>query len=796
MKTTTKFISLIENLNVNLVVFVENDFTPLADPEEILSYLVDVNQEDIKSLLSETSDNGYAKLTVSLEEFLQIFKSVEHEVDLKEKIVETGKITKYLDKMENKHELYIKLKKLAKEIIDEINLINEKEAALTDIFLKYGAVNQLSVYSAFFEELKKVTPRKSLRIYKEAPIDEWDNIETEITRVTKKSEFCLCIVDKRLGLQQSGEDFIKNCLYDLRRKCNIVSVLYTSYREKKEPTKLYDYFTIQIDKEGENTINELTEGLAFCAYVTLFEKLSEIHSKSINDAFKLALARRKNMNYIANMAHEEGITAFEAVSKWFDLVKEESLTETLISKNNRVDFSFLVGLTYFLNEEFLNDMDKQVSIDLEEDMQYLNTFEIFDYTVNSQHLPPSPGDIFQYVGDTPEFKGKYLILVGQDCDSVIRGKKLSRKVKSAEFIIGEANKDIINEKVDQQELVFQYFRSLDNDEVGSLKINTKQRVSADFAVVDTCAYNADGTCMLNIVNDLDKQVSRLLPPIWNSYYNKLQEVLISTIDISNYFKDNSIPYDLIYSNDISVFEYTDKQGVIIFPLKRICRLRGKFKELITKNYWDYRSRAGINTIPITNTIKFPIKKLQYGYPGNMYSKSIDIDAYIVKTNDREKNKKLSKLQMLVNIREIVDEIKDDFNISFELCEDIISIENNKPYEDKLANIRIEKIVENDIITGLKITFPYIIIHNNNRIFEEEIKITKILNKTIISKKIDWYYLSNEEKADIYDEKDRPKRFKINEILSRGIYNPDLNIKIHLDNGKIIIEQESLAAVTK
>jgi hypothetical protein len=785
------FSDLIENLNVGLVIFVENDFTPIEDPLEILSYLVDINNNDLKFLLLDLQKNGYEKLSEDINCFIGKFKKLPHDIDLKNNLVNNGQIIVYLNKLKNYNEGINSIIDLATSIIKDINIYIEEEKDFLDIFLKYGAVNDLKVYNSFMDSLKSFTNRKSIRIYTNVAPIQWDIINSDIQNTINNTEFCLCIVDKHLGSQNAGLDFIKGCLFELRDKCNIVSVIFTSYFEEIEQKDLLDYYTLQINKEDDAAIKTLTEGLAFCAYLFFFERLFKLHKDSLMEAYNLAVKRRNNINYIASMAHDEGITAFEAINKWFELVKEEAITEKLMSSNNstKQEYNFIAGLTYFLNDRYLSDKDKEIDMDTEENIQRLNTFEIFDYTINNQNLPPTPGDVFEY-------KDGFLVLIGQDCDSVLRGKSLSRKSKSAELVYAKYTQEFIDKKVDSDEMIFQYFQTADG-QIGNLEINIEKRFYADYHVLDICTFNRNGSCILNLSQGLDIDIKKVIPDIWKNYYKKLQDSLSDIIKINSIIESNVIIRNTLSSYDISCFEYKLENNSIIYPLRRICRIKGKFKDLLVKKFWDYRSRIGIDTIPLTNTSPIHLSLLQYGYPGNFYTKNVELQAFLLKTNNREKNKYISKLEMLVNFDDLVDKIRDNFEIPTHLNGELITIKNGF-YEDSISRIKIEKIIKDNVIIGIKITFPYINLYNNDRILDDEIKISKLIKSNELIKNTNWFYTDkNSERVDIYDSESKPKKFKISDVLSRGIYNSEVNVKIKLsDNGKIVFEHESFAAATK
>ncbi|PEY46219.1 hypothetical protein, partial [Bacillus cereus] len=101
--------------------------------------------------------------------------------------------------------------------------------------------------------------------------------------------FCILIVDKLLG-DEDGVRFVKEELFSHCIGKNVISVIYTSEPESNDPQQMEDYYVIQVYKDDIDALNRLTDGLALCAYVELFNRIREIHITSIKQVQELAFS--------------------------------------------------------------------------------------------------------------------------------------------------------------------------------------------------------------------------------------------------------------------------------------------------------------------------------------------------------------------------------------------------------------------------------------------------------------------------------------------------------------------------
>lgn len=788
MNTKSEFCTLIEQLNANLIVFIENDFELLKDFEAILSKLIYLNPQDLNKLLCELGLNNehFPKL---LDSFTKTFFEITSSDAGLKKLVSTGRITTALEINQDENPGYKELLLKGYEILRFLEESAQKKESFYDIFLKYGIARYHESYNQIFNELNKFIPRKSLRLYTSASPTEWDEINKEVIENTSFDEFCLFIVDKKLGGDNDeGERFIDDNIIVgqlTSKKVNVISIIYTSYPVEKQIHDLKDYYTIEVNKKDASSLEQIAIGLGTCTYVHIFDRLKNLHSEAIEEAFQLAINRTENMKYLASMANEEGITPFEAVNRWFDIARKDSISKGLLRrKSNLTQYHYILGLTQVLSEKFLKSKIKKWDFETESQIQRLNTSEIYDYTINQLHLPPTPGDIF-------EKNGEYYILMGQDCDFSVRKDKIARNAKMAELLKCSFEHKLLNEKIaiEKDKLRINYFRN-SNDEIGSLEIRLGNHVNADFNVLDLCTFKVDGSCFLNLSESLDRSIQSLLPEAWRLNYIKLQEFFSSLIQINDILISQSKDINSLSTYDISVLNFTKKYNEIDYSLKRVCRLKDEFRDVIVKNYWDHRGRIGINTIAITETETLAFSFLEYGFLGQKMN-IIDIDYSILvqRSLNRELNKSFSNLPVIINLQYLKTKITD---LAVVESNEII-IENSTKIDNK-SKITFKKCLDdNGLLKGISIIYPYKVEPSGRLLHtKEKITLLEFFSSEHFSqiKEIDKNskiaFLDNHEETDLFDAHGKPRIINFSE-LSRGIYVPVFGFSVFLREDTIFVE---------
>ncbi|MED3385360.1 hypothetical protein [Bacillus subtilis] len=778
------FSELLKGLNTGLVVLIDDDFTMSQDDdfEGILSELVCLDEKEVKSLVNKLREANYSRLADNILKFSESFREIPKvKIHFDGLVVNAKRIFMYLNKLEFVRKDQIK--EMAESLIDLLQK-NYKQQEIQDLFMRYGiGINEIQNYK---DILRIIKHKNNVRYYKQKP--EIDKINEDMKDCITGSQFCIFIVDKLLG-DEDGVRFVEEELLPFSKNKNLISIIYTSQPEnKKTPQEIKDYFVIEIYKEDQEALKQLTDGLALCAYVELFNRLSKIHINSIEQARELALSRKDNMIYLARMANEEGVTPYEAVSNWFQLATQYKMARGLMNDETNDEYKFIMGLTHFLQEEFLGS-NFDIELDKEATIQELNAFEIFDYTINVQCQPPAPGDVFKMSN------GEFGILVGQDCDLIVRGASVKRKAKHADLLRAEfiPTNNLEKLKKDAKHLNLNYFypEKTESCSYGTLKIHFENQKTSDFVILDICTFNQDGKSQIELDRELDPDLKPILPNYWHKYYGKIQNKFNDYLKMQEICSLNNINLDILKNNDYSILEFEQEDSRLSYPVERICRIKREFRDILLNSYWEYRGRTGINTIALIEKEKIPYLNIELGYPGQIHKSldDIEIEAFLHK-NSKHKNS-LDLKKMLVTIK--IDNLKQKFEMLREIERDFIEIDKSF-YTHPQTGIKFTKEIIDGKLDTIKITLPYKIEHNGKCSQEQKFPIMNLLTekekKLAKDSKNSLYYVLEKQKKQVPIYNSRKNKYcQVNvDQLLEGIIIPDLSIKIKLENGRIFSEK--------
>ncbi|MDR6884308.1 hypothetical protein [Bacillus sp. 3255] len=782
---SNRFSELINHLNVRACFLIDDDFKQVSDIEQIICDMIQLNPAD-QLMLIDTLKELPGSNSALKETYENLFKSFsELDETLKTRIFKTGKVIKLLETV-TESEVNKNVHCLALEFHAMINeLAQSNEDDVSKLFLRFGISEKLGNYEFIIDEIDSVYG-SSKRIYKEIGSNVWDDIETDLRNLQVRSnEFVLFIVDKNLdGNTDAGETFIRNFLLNRGVKENIISVLYTSNKEEVVSSSLEnDVYVFQVSKTESSKLDKMAEGLAKCSYVHLFKLIKKIHSESIDDSFSFALNRIENMNFLAKMAKIEGVTSLEIIEKWIEQLKNQYVVEKLFKAGDGEEpqYNQIAGLTKFINEKYLSEeVDRVIEEEIERKIHELNTYEIFDYTVNSKQLPPAPGDVFL-------IDNEIFVLVGQDCDTIVRvGKEsLSRNTKNADLLHAAFKISSFNEKlkVEPKELLFNYFKNA-RGEVGVLSVKLENMSFADFPVLDTCVFNPNGQFELSLDASIPIDKEALLPEYWKRYYKDLQNQLNRVVEYAQLLNAAGKDISNLANNQLSIynFEHDSKLNKISFKGQRICRLVGQFKDVLVKNYWEYRSRIGYNGILFNEFIPFLINNVECQVQGETDVESLSTDD--LKTFLKfERGKSPQDMVLVINKSDLTRLIPD-----IQLSNSLIEI--NDFYYDNVTKVKIVKIVLAGGGIGIKVINPCKVHGSTKLIGKEHINVYDIvddmLRQRLIKEKPDKLkFMDSGEELD-FNEGKGPRRFPIGE-LRRGISIPALQIEIILHKGVIKIQ---------
>ncbi len=780
-----KFQQLIEELRTDLIIFVDDDFTPPNDSGEILSFIItlsDLNYFLLKNQLT-IIDND---LLEHLDEFKESLVGIEFNEEHND-YIGAGLILEVL-----KNEKFAHLQTKAEAICQNINKnISDPENKFALTIMSYGLLKlsgALTCYKPFFESIRELGPQKIVRVYRSLEGNDFVLFYKEILDILQclDNKSFLLIVDKMLANSQDGNVIISDLRARIDDTHTFFSVLFTS-KESPLPTVPLSHFHFEIHKKAdeEDSINRMSLGLALCAYAILFNKLSELNITALNEAKDLILkSGKENILYLASMAHSEGETVFDAITDWFGLLVQKKLNDKLFSQTDgTLDFNFIVRLTSFLNLDFFENKTENLAGDFKDAIQELSSFELFDYHINSSYSPPAPGDIFL-------IEEKLYVLTGQDCDLIVRDGKdgICRKDGLAEMIECEFSKRLLGSKKTESDstIAFNYF--FYNDNYGSLKAKFSERIFFDFRLLDLCSLNENGKSNYFADRSLSDNAIKSMPIMWSKYYPTLFNELQNKVDIYQALEKANISTDSLLVDKSFSLKPDLKDGIVAFPVERIARLKGKFKEYFLRCYWERKTRMGLNNISVFNRELVNIDTFKYGFSDSLQQTNVP-SGWIQLSHNRDKPK--SALPLILDKEEISLILPEPFKTKFQSIseEDIII---NGIFNSVDTKITIKKIIS-DSKLGVEIIFPYFneITTNNFKMKEagqlglKDIFPSNFIDELNIPPNAICYIADFQR--DVFEDGRNPIKFST-EDLEKGIKIPVVNIGFKLNRETGVISE--------
>jgi hypothetical protein len=669
----SKFKELINSLKAYTVVIIENEFTLIDDPIKLLGFYCLCNQNILDRINEDLLEKKFDEIKQLLEELRIAFQQLEQNDELIKQIPALDNFEHYLEKINGT------------QILNDFNLEkfkrtveNDLDYFIKNIFLKYGALNTYpeNQYGEIFKEIKEITNTEILFFNQTPTVGEQDSFIKSIKESVSltNSNFYLCLIDKSLGNGEdsAGKDFALKDLTEINQQhqLNSVCFIYTSRptNDNNPPSELKHYYAQEIGKSSPPNFEEITKILAQSAYATVFDNICNNFHDSAGLTLETVLKNQKNIKYIVDKSHEEGITPYDSIKYWYNLLLQKYFEQKEID-----NYSYVAALSSFFKNEFLEDHPKMAEID--EEIRDLNSYELYDNNINFKHLPISPGDIF-------EIKDEYYILIGQLCDTLIRGKKLKRN-----YITGELLKIKIIDEVLEEKYVIDMNNKVKKIKISNfnfngvlktleIEISTNNANLIEFEVLDLCCLNQDGSCIIDIHNEIDETIIRLLPDYSNDYYNRLKQYYRQRKinQIQMLLKEISIHNPLLMSK----IDFKRNGNLIQYEIRRISRLKGRYYDSLYNNILNNKGRIDLNLIDNSNE-KVTSNKLIFSLP-NTVNHNVIIDNFNLCT---------SKGKVYIKKEELIQALP-QYSELIRLCnDDELIIENKSQYEMRINENVIE-----------------------------------------------------------------------------------------------------------
>ncbi|WP_298740062.1 hypothetical protein [uncultured Chitinophaga sp.] len=313
-------------------------------------------------------------------------------------------------------------------------------------------------------------------------------------------------------------------------------------------------------------------------------------------------------------SHEEGVWEPETLLRITDVIFKDEVRKLMIAKRYVPSTNPTIISAFELsNIEF--DIDGTNSPYNERyKLRYQEVYEAGDL-LNTLRKPIDNGDIF--IITDGEKKGKRFVLVGQECDLMVRGADGKRGARTATLLEIEtlSNDQLFKKMADKykKEIERGKFKNhffadrfkLEYFEIGTNKVGLvyfNKAITIDLNVSDLIVFNDVGEANLDLA--VDGFDGRFHNDAWRKRFNLISTEFAETkaiiekqcAAIAN-LEDDALKESMIVKFN-HLFSFINKAGIQIsytpnrfsFGLKRIARLRFPKSKVLLDRYYQYLSR--------------------------------------------------------------------------------------------------------------------------------------------------------------------------------------------------------------
>ncbi|MCM1155329.1 MAG: hypothetical protein NC314_01475 [Roseburia sp.] len=571
------------------------------------------------------------------------------------------------------------------------NITEEELEENKELFQRFGlgVKSEKAIgYRGLLEGAKQEGISLPIRVYTNFLASDLKCIEEDLIVLTRNDKFCLCVIDNFMKGEARGKEIINELQKNSQARKSGICIALSSQQENiaRNTDDMYVGF---VNKSAEDVDNEIKKHLIMSQYKIILALLNE---KRINALQKSFLYAASNMNvavYLSSMAKEEGITNHEILDEWIDL-REHYYTY----QEGRKEIKRTILLSSLFEKIGNGEVTKKIE---DTDLVEFQRFEQYDYHVNEFMSPPMTGDIF-YI------KGKYYLLVGQECDLSVREGERNNSIAELIPVNLVKNKDMGNckENYNFEKLLLGKFLTIDG-QCCNISIDCTKREVIDNEILDLCAFNDCGVSEICLKKNLKAEAKYLLPSEWQQYYEDLKlrlsnlknkYSLIEEHEKTLGFNVGQLVKDMGASHNnrlISIIDFVSEDNVVKYDAKRICRIRNHVL-LINKMYLEYRGRQAFNTInmDVGRTSLYTIEMV--GSEDRVVGKS----AIVILTTSRKENCNVKRRDWVVKKTDILQFIKDIKPDEIEKYEEMLN-----DLDEKLLLEDISGVIGKNVIKYIK-----------------------------------------------------------------------------------------------
>lgn len=585
------YYELLTSVMCQCVIILEDDFKPAECKKEKILYDFSRMALDQKSVYLNRIKEFYPVLYDQLFQFSTIMDEHFDDIDKWDDVVPRGDIVPAFDEL-GKSDPALKDALLTAYAAIDLNLLQQAQSISTIFGLGITIPNGFD--SLFNEYLLSENRSKPIRIYTDFSAETRQLFEKDI-HLASENNSIVCIIDNNLDGDNRAEEIIHvitNASQNGRQ--NIIGSIFSS---KEHIERISNLLYFEFTPKG--TPEQLKNSIAKSAYNYFIAKLQKETVTSLNIAFEQAVVNKDIAYYLSANAVNEGISEYEIILDWIKLLGTSQKKQSDIIKH-------LIILSRVING--LSDEDRVYNNELED----LNTFEAFDYTVNDYNLPIASGDIFT------NDQGQWFVLIGQDCDMMRRGNGSRPKNTVAELLpaIVKPQSDIQKVAFDLENVAVNNFKKSLAEPSEILQISYRKREFISNEIINLCMFNSDGKCHLPLNKGLPLETKLLLRHHLIDYYKELQSYFKSVKVLRENMKQefDQVVNEAFSPRAISLNDGDFIKETVNFNLRRVCRLTHSYVFYLYKLYLEYRGRQPFESINLVQRVEMSWPIIKNGEP--------------------------------------------------------------------------------------------------------------------------------------------------------------------------------------
>lgn len=477
------------------------------------------------------------------------------------------------------------------------------------VFQKYGIGIKKSTV-ALPELLIQETDdgRIPLRIISNWNAEDVVSFDAEIKKSVSDKERFICIIDDQLDQEKYGDNIINHIINELSEASEYGTYLILSSNGSPSLAQFNENIYIDfIEKGGMNGDKDKLADNAMNAilrsnYNMLLRIMQKRRVEAINEACYAALSKRETAVFLANMANAEGETGYKVIEEWMSLRERYFFEKTFND-----DIKTMTSLSWILSmsDEFEYDTNR-----MWDDVEELQEFEQFDYSINQKFMTIQPGDVFE----ASNGEGKqYYVLIGQACDMMLRNKgNVSTRTKNECCLLPASlltNRYIprTTQKLSEGKVVANQF-CVDSTKY-TLCIDCQRETLIDDMILDLCSYNPDGVAKIDLKQQkISTQKRSLITNPMVERYKNIVEFFSMYTEKLDYDPGLKEIVKKLTPNErnrlIPIYEFIKENNMISFSIRRICRIK-KYVGLLNQLHSEYMNRLGFDTMNVDCVEDFP-----------------------------------------------------------------------------------------------------------------------------------------------------------------------------------------------